>query len=203
MTAAKKVVRAATRADLDALPPTWRGEIIEGTLYAFPRPRYAHAHIETCVAGDIQLPFGRGRGGPGGWVILVEPGIELPNAPEFSPDLGGWHKERLPRPPPRGKAITVVPDWVCEILSPRTRSYDLVVKRRFYADIGVGHLWYIDPQARALTVSKLEGGRWLELGTHGADEKVRAEPFEAVEVSLAEWFEGIVVDEDEDEDSAP
>lgn len=100
---------------------------------------------------------------------------------------------RLPRTGP----ITVVPDWVCEILSPRTRGYALIVKRRFYAQIGVGHLWYVDPQVRALTVSRIEGGKWLELGTHGADEEVRAEPFEAVEVHLAEWFEGIEPDEDE------
>ncbi|MCC6558604.1 MAG: Uma2 family endonuclease [Polyangiaceae bacterium] len=108
-----------------------------------------------------------------------------------------WHTgERLPRLPRTGP-ITVVPDWVCEILSPRTRGYDLIVKRRFYAQIGVGHLWYVDPQVRALTVSRIEGGKWLELGTHGADEEVRAEPFEAVEVHLAEWFEGIEPDEDE------
>jgi len=198
MTAAKKLVRSATYADLEALPPTWRGEIIEGTLYAFPRPRAPHAYVETSIAGDIGMPFQRGRGGPGGWWILVEPGIELPNAPEISPDLAGWRKARLPHLP-RSGAITVVPDWACEVLSPRTRSYDLIVKRRFYAEIGVSHLWYVDPEARALTVSRLEGGKWLELGTYGVDEKIRAEPFEAIELSLAEWFEGIEPNDEAEE----
>ena len=50
------------------------------------------------------------EGGPGGWWILVEPGIELPRAPEVAPDLGGWRRERMPAPPDEGKAITLAPD---------------------------------------------------------------------------------------------
>ena len=55
--------------------------------------------------------------------------------------------------------------------------------------VGVGYLWYVDPRDRTLRVSRLEGGKWVELGVHGADEKVRAEPFDAVEIDLAAWWE--------------
>lgn len=190
MNLAPKQLRPATRADLDALPPTWRGEVIDGELYAFPRPAAPHADIESSIGYDLKGPFQRGRGGPGGWWILVEPGIQLPRAPEVSPDLAGWRRERLPRLPGTGP-IEIVPDWMCEILSPSTRSYDLLVKRAFYADIGVTHLWYIDPPARTLTVSRLESGRWLEIGVYGREQVVRAEPFDAVEMSLEAWWEGI------------
>ena len=44
--------------------------------------------------------------------------------------------------------------------------------------------WYIDPEARVLTVSRLADGKWVELGVHAADAKVRAEPFDAIEVEL-------------------
>jgi Uma2 family endonuclease len=81
-----------------------------------------------------------------------------------------------------------VPDWVCEILSPSTASYDSLVKRRFYAEIGVGHLWYVDPTRRELEVCRLVEGKWLQLGVFGGDERVRPEPFEAVEIDLAEWW---------------
>jgi Uma2 family endonuclease len=195
MSAAKRIVPGATRADLDDLPPTWRGEIIDGTLYAFPRPRPAHAQVKGRVHGDVDGPFGRGRGGPGGWWILTEPGIELPRAKEFSPDVAGWRRERLPRLPV-DEPIAVAPDWICEVLSKSTRSYDQIVKRRFYASIGVGHLWYVEPIVRTLTVSRRVGEHWLELGVHGADDKVRAEPFEEVEIELAAWFEGIPTDGD-------
>jgi Uma2 family endonuclease len=197
MNVAKKLVPHATRADLDALPRTWRGEIIDGTLYAFPRPRARHARAESRLFGDLDGPFDRGRGGPGGWRILIEPGIELERAAELSPDIAGWRRERLPRLPSKD-AIRVVPDWICEVLSPSTRGYDQLVKRPLYAQIGVRHLWYVDPGPRVLTVSRLEQGRWVELGTHGPGDKVRAEPFEDVELELDAWFEGAEEDDDTD-----
>jgi hypothetical protein len=67
----------ATLADLDALPPTWRGEILDGELYAFPRPRFIHTDLEASVLDDLRSPFQKGRGGPGGWWIEIEPGIHL------------------------------------------------------------------------------------------------------------------------------
>jgi Uma2 family endonuclease len=194
--------RPAVRADLDKLPRTWRGEILRGVMYAFPRPRAPHQRAGGAIHGDLRDPFDRGRGGPGGWLLLVEPGIELPGAAEFSPDVAGWRRERLPRLPRKG-AIKIAPDWICEVLSPRTRSYDHVTKRRFYAEIGVSWLWYVDPLDRTLTASKLEGGRWLELGTWGDDDKVRAEPFEAMEVDLAAWWEDVEEESHDDEETSP
>lgn len=46
---------------------------------------------------------------------------------------------------------------------------------------------------------KNQDGKWLQLGVYGADEKVRGEPFEAVEIDLAEWWAGTDEDEDGDE----
>jgi hypothetical protein len=63
--------------DLEALPSHMKGEIIEGVLYTMTRPRGPHQRTGTIVGGDLVDPFDRGRGGPGGWWILVEPGIEL------------------------------------------------------------------------------------------------------------------------------
>jgi len=180
----------ATMEDLERLPETWRGEIIDGVMYAFPRPSGPHAQIEGRMAGDLEPPFGRGRGGPGGWLIVPEPGIRVERSPEFSPDLAGWRRERLPAVPRTGP-FTVVPDWICEILSPGTRNYDLTIKRRFYAEIKDPYLWYVDVEARTLEVSRLSDGKWLELATYGADEKVRAEPFGAIEIDLSSWWADI------------
>lgn len=174
-------------ADLEALPSHLKGEIIDGELYVQPRPRAVHANVEGAIIGDIRGPYQRGRGGPGGWWILPEPGIELPGSPEFSPDVAGWRRERLPRLPDV-EAIQVVPDWLCEVLSPTTRGYDLVTKRRFYARIGVGWVWYVDVEARTISVSRLEAGTWLEVAVHGEDEHVRLEPFPEVEIDLAAWW---------------
>jgi putative restriction endonuclease len=88
-------------------------------------------------------PFGAGRGGPGGWWILVEPGIEVPDTPEIAPDLAGWKRERMPELP-EDAAITTVPDWICEILSPGTRRHDLLVKKPYYAKVGLPFLWLVE-----------------------------------------------------------
>ncbi|MGD0950194.1 MAG: Uma2 family endonuclease [Candidatus Binatia bacterium] len=181
-------VAPATKADLEALPDNVVGEIIDGVLYTAPRPRSVHANVIGLLLDDLKSPFQRGRGGPGGWWILSEPGIELPDSPEFVPDLAGWLRERLPVLPV-DQSITVVPDWICEILFPSTRSYDQRIKRPFYARIGVQHVWFIDLEARTLTVSRLVDGRWLEIGLFGENDTVHAEPFEAVAVNMTEWWE--------------
>jgi Uma2 family endonuclease len=186
MAAAGSAAKAPTRSDLDALPENVMGEIIEGVLYTSPRPRPRHADIESFLIDDLKSPFQRGRGGPGGWWILVEPGIELPGSPEVVPDLAGWRKERLPSLP--DAPITVVPDWACEILSPASRHHDQRIKRPFYARIGVAYLWFVDLDGRTLTASKLVDGRWLEIGIFGEKDVIRAEPFEAVALSMSEWW---------------
>jgi len=180
--------RPATMADLEALPPHLKGEIIDGELYVQPRPRPGHANVEGAIVEEVRGPYHRGRGGPGGWWILPEPGIEVPGSTEFSPDVAGWRRERVPEIR-AGEPIRVVPDWICEILSPGTRGYDNVIKRRFYSRIGVNWLWYVDVEARSIAVSRLQGGTWVEVAIHGEDEKVRLEPFSAVEIDLASWWE--------------
>lgn len=177
--------KRATYEDLLALPPNVKGEILDGVLYTQPRPRSWHVLGASGLQELLGPPFRRGVGGPGGWWILVEPGIELPDSPEVSPDLAGWRRERMPNLP-RREAIKVVPDWVCEILSPSTVVYDQHTKKRFYAKHGVRWLWIIDPEARLLTAHRLQNGGWFEVGSWVGDDRARIEPFDAIELSLAD-----------------
>lgn len=193
--------RPATIADLDQLPPTWRGEVIEGTLYAFPHPGVPHQLVSGAISVDLRIPFGRGRGGPGGWRIFFRVPVQVHEINEISPDISGWRRERLPILP-QEDAISIVPDWICEVQSPSTRGYDIGIKRRFYASIGVSYIWYVDPFARTLLASRLHDGHWLEIGAWRDDEKVRVEPFEAIELDLSTWWEGVAVG-DRDEPSPP
>jgi Uma2 family endonuclease len=186
---AQPAPRPATIDDLNRLPPAVKGEIIEGVLYTQPRPRAPHQRIATGIAEDIYGPYDLGRGGPGDWWILVEPGIELPGSPEFSPDLAGWRRSVLPELP-ADDAIRVVPTWVCEVLSRSTRGYDTLTKKPYYAKIGVEYAWYVDPEVQTLTVTRLHEGAWLEIAVHGEDEIVRVEPFPAAEIQLRDWWVG-------------
>jgi len=63
-----------------------------------------------------------------------------------------------------------------------------VRKMRIYARESVGHLWLVDPLARTLEVYRLQNGQWIVAGTHGGSERVRAEPFDAIELELPRWW---------------
>jgi len=89
---------------------------------------------------------------------------------------------------PTDAAIDVVPDWVCEVLSPSTRAYQLLVKRRLYARVGVPYLWEIDREAQTLSVLRLEGGRWVDLGAYRDEEEARLPPFEAAAINVRAWW---------------
>ncbi len=176
-----------TLEDLDALPPDQKGEIIDGVLYTRTRPRGPHQRTTTIIGGELSGPFDSGRNGPGGWWILVEPGIELPGTPEISPDVAGWRRERLPVLR-HDEPIRVVPDWTCELLSPSTRRHDVLVKKPYYAKVGVPHHWLVDVEAHTVTAYRLASGLWLEVGVFGDDTAARIEPFGDVTLDVSRWW---------------
>jgi Uma2 family endonuclease len=100
------------------------------------------------------------------------------------PDLGGWRRERMPALIDDDPFFTLAPDWVCEVPSPGTAKTDRTMKLPIYARERVGHVWLVDPLLRTLEVLRLESGRWSILTTHKDDARVRAEPFEALELEL-------------------
>ncbi|PTL78309.1 Uma2 family endonuclease [Vitiosangium sp. GDMCC 1.1324] len=175
--------RPASYADLQALPENVVGEIIAGELHVSPRPAAPHTVAASRLGGELMGPFDRGRGGPGGWILLDEPELHL-GEDVLVPDLGGWRRERMPRPP-RTVAFSLAPDWVCEVLSSSTAALDRAAKLPVYAREGVRHVWLLDPEARTLEVFRLEGARYTLLITHAGMAHVCAEPFEAFALELA------------------
>jgi len=174
--------RRATYEDLLAVPNHRVAEIIDGQLVTQPRPAALHARAASSLGGELYGPFDRGKGGPGGWILLDEPELHL-HGDVLVPDLAGWRRERMPEVPD-APAFELAPDWVCEVLSPSTAATDRAGKLPIYARERVGHVWLVDPIARTLEACRLEGGPWMLLGTWRDDAKVRVEPFEAVELEL-------------------
>ena len=174
--------KRASYAEIEALPRHMVGQIIDGELIAMPRPTGAHSVATSFLGGDLVNPFGRGRGGPGGWWILDEPELHFGDD-VLVPDLAGWRRSRLPDPSPA--FFTVAPDWICEVLSPSTARHDRVGKLRIYGREGVEHVWLVDPDAHTLECLKRDGETWSLLGTYADDERVRATPFDAVEIELS------------------
>lgn len=181
--------RRATYEDVRNAPEHMVAEILGGDLFTSPRPASPHARATWVMVGDLGGPFDRSPGdpaGPGGWWMLVEPELHL--GPDvIVPDLAGWRRERMPRMPDVA-FFDQAPDWACEVVSPKTGIIDRRRKMPIYAREGVAHLWIVDPILKTLEVYRLETGRWVVASTHGGDERVRAEPFEAVELDLTRWW---------------
>ncbi len=177
--------------DLVALPRHLVGEIIDGTLHTHPRPAARHARTSSVLGSRVGGPFDYDDDGPGGWVILFEPELHFPSRRNdlniVVPDLAGWRRERMPETPDVAH-FTLAPDWVCEILSPGTVEFDRVQKINLYARAHVTHVWLIDPRERVLEVFRLTGDLYTRVLAAANDDIVRAEPFDAIELALADLW---------------
>jgi Uma2 family endonuclease len=174
--------RRATYEDVLAAPPHVIAEVIDGELTLHPRPALPHTAAASALGEELGPPFKRGRGGPGGWLILDEPELHL-GADILVPDLGGWRRERLPAVP-REPYLTMAPDWVCEVISPSTEQRDRTAKLAIYAGAGVAHVWLVNPEQRLLEVHRRSTEGWIRVGAFRENERVRAEPFDAIELEL-------------------
>ncbi|MBK6574758.1 MAG: Uma2 family endonuclease [Sandaracinaceae bacterium] len=181
--------RFATYEDVLDAPENKVAEVLAGSLYVHPRPAMPHAAAATGLAEELGPPFKRGKGGPGGWFIVAEPELHL-GGDILVPDLGGWRLTTVSHFSNEAYVETR-PDWVCEVLSPSTEKVDRTLKLPIYAREGVGHAWLVNPLLHTLEVLRLEHGRWVTLATHHDDQRVRAEPFDAIELDLSVLWAGI------------
>lgn len=166
---------------LEALPEWMTGEIIDGQVHTEPRPA-------ALVLGTVSALLNRSPDERRDWCVLHWPELHLIVDTEvLVPDLAAWRRSRLRIP--TDQRFTVVPDWVCEVLSPVTRSKDREIKMPIYAQFGVSYLWLVDPWARTLETYALEAGAWREIGSFGGADVVTVAPFEKTPVDLADvWM---------------
>jgi Uma2 family endonuclease len=172
--------RRATYQDVIDAPEHMVAEIANGRLHLHPRPGPRVAAAKFSVAGCIDRLT---RDAPGDWHFAIAPELHL-GEDVLVPDLAGWRRERMPVYPDVA-FFTLAPDWVCEILSPATRRFDLTEKRAIYGANGVPHLWLLDPEARTLEAFTPTAGAWTLAGAFQDGDDIRAAPFEAIAFLLA------------------
>ncbi len=180
--------KLATYEDLCALPEHLIGELIGGTLYGQPRPAGPHALVLSGLGIDLGGPFDRGRGGPGGWVIVDEPELHF-GSDVLVPDMAGWRAGRLPAAEMKAAFFETAPDWVAEIASPSTTRIDRLLKMPLYARVGVDHLWLVEPVACIVEAFVRSGSEWTRLGVWGDESQARIPPFDAVPLDLLQLWE--------------
>ena len=177
------VRRPASYADLEQVPAHLVAELLHGELVTSPRPAARHTLASSSLGADLFTRFGRGQGGPGGWIILDEPELHLGDD-VLVPDLAGWRRTRMPELPDVA-AFTLAPDWICEVLSPSTQALDRTEKLPIYATARVPFVWLLDPLARTLEVFRLVDDHWRVEESFAGDRAVRAAPFAEAELELS------------------
>jgi Uma2 family endonuclease len=179
--------RRATYADLEALPPDVRAELIGGDIVVEPSPSPLHQGTVGSVYGELRSPFERGRGGPGGWWLILDVDIRFGPHDVLRPDIAGWRREKVSGFPSE-RPVPFIPDWVCEGLSPGTAARDQGEKLAVYQRSRVEWYWIIDPRNRCLNVYRLTAEGYV-LDTSVGDQGVaRLRPFDAIELELGQLF---------------
>lgn len=188
----------ATIDDLLAIPEHERfHEIVGGDLVRKAMPSFRHGRSQAGLLRRVDRPYGRRPGGrfPGGWWFVTETEVLFEDHEIYRPDIAGWRRERMPEMP-ADFPVVLRPDWVCEILSPSNTKNDVVRKKRTYHRCQVPHYWVIDPVSETLEVHRWTDQGYLIVQSAEGEERIAAEPFEAVRLSVRGILEG---DEDDDE----
>ena len=184
-TPARKI---ATYADLRAAPEGDRVELIDGVLYTMPAAAVKHALTSSEILKEAGYKFGKRDGG---WLILGPVELHLgrpdPRTLVLIPDVVGWRRERLEELP-ETQGMELVPDWVCEVLSPGNERYDRGLKLKKYAAAGVAWVWLPNPREYTVEVYKLDGETYRLWALVEPCETAVIPPFDGVELDLREWW---------------
>jgi Uma2 family endonuclease len=181
--------RPATYEDLAGLPEQAHFEIIAGQLVEEASPGGEHGTTQLALGATLFGPFSRRPGGPlpGGWWFGSDVDIEFERHEVYRPDVAGWRREHVPERP-AGIPVRVRLDWVCEVLSPSNARVDQVTKFETYRRCGVPHYWIADPMLRTLRVFRWTPDGYLVVLNAEAGQRVRAEPFDAIELQVGVLF---------------
>jgi len=137
--------------------------------------------------GMLAPAYDLGTTGPGGWWLFLEPEIHL-NGNVVVPDLAGWRQSILADLPEDGP-FHLAPDWVCEVLSPKSVRRDRVTKLHLYGRFSVPFYWIIDPIERTLEAFRREGERWIVAASLSGEDSVATAPFPDRRFRLSDLWE--------------
>ncbi len=150
-----------TYADYLTWPDAMRYELIDGLAYAMgPAPVRRHQE----VAGEVFRQIADALEGSPCRPYIAPFDVRLPRVDEVDdavdtvvqPDISViCDKIKLDERGCRG-----APDWVIEVLSPRSASHDQIVKRALYELVGVREFWLVHPVDNIVTIYLLENGAY-------------------------------------------
>lgn len=142
-----------TVADLELLPDDGlRYELVDGTLLVSAAPSLQHQR----VLGNLYVLL-RAACPPDLEVFLAPTDYQPTDTRSLQPDLLAVTRDGL-----GPKAVTLPLALAVEVLSPSSRSVDLVLKRELYEQAGVQCYWVVDPDTLTVRAWVLQEGRLVE-----------------------------------------
>ena len=136
-----------------ALPQGTLAELINDQLYMSPSPTYAHQKIVQEIFRKLCIE-------------IVDPGIGEVIVAPFDVYLDEAHNAVQPDiiivlNESRGILDTKgyihgVPDILVEILSPKNKDHDQIIKRNLYERFGVKEYWIVDPENKSTSIYELK-----------------------------------------------
>ncbi len=166
------------------LPETGpRYQLIEGDLYMAPAPNRYHQDISRNLEW-ILMAYLEGRSM--GKLYHAPFDVYLDGHNVFQPDILFVSRERLSILADAG--AEGAPDFVVEILSPKTARLDRDNKRRVYATSGVRELWIIAPETRRIEVYLLEQDAANPVATYGESDTFVSAHFPGLSFNAAAIF---------------
>jgi Uma2 family endonuclease len=169
--------------DYRLLPETGpRYQLIEGDLFMAPAPNRFHQDIALNVAVILYRYLEKK---PIGSVYTAPFDVYLDEINAVQPDVVFVAKgnEILT---PQGAAG--VPDFVVEVLSPKTAHLDKKSKRRVYARSGVTELWIIDPDAEKIHIYLLQKDAEKPAHTYNARDSFTSATFPGLKFKASAIF---------------
>ena len=160
-----------------------RYQLIEGDLYMAPAPNRYHQDISRNLE-YILLEYLEDH--PIGKLYDAPFDVYLDEHNVFQPDIVVVMKPRLAILTDAGAEGT--PDFVVEILSPKTARLDRDNKRRVYAASGLQELWIIAPESQTIEIFHLQENAAQPLVTHGPAARFSSALFPGLEFDAARIF---------------
>lgn len=166
-----------TREDLDVMPDDGRRyELIDGVLVVSPAPRIIHQRalghlfvlLHPCIPDGLEMFF-------------APIDVDLSDDTRMQPDLLVARREAFGE-----RGLSTAPLLAVEVLSPSTRSFDLLVKKERLQRAGCAHYWVVDPDIPAIITWRLEGDTYVDAGTATGDEAMHVDTPFRVEIVPAQ-----------------
>src|SRR5256885_7337745 len=159
-----------------------RYQLIEGDLYMAPAPNRFHQDISGNIFGLIHAYLKKHRIGK---VYCAPFDVYLDENNVFQPDVLFVSKKNNILTPAGAEGA---PEFIVEILSPKTAFLDKKSKRRVYARCGVKELWIIDPDIKTIQIYFLQKDAGRPAANYTAKDTFTSPHFPGLKFKATEIF---------------